>query len=160
MKVNKVNLRLMIFLNFLLFNTIFSNMRISEKTEFNNTIMDVPVTYLDTLNQDKEISLNIDSLPSNNTFLENRTITKEKKVVKGFRIQIVASRSKDMVENKKMDVKSKIDMEIYIKYESPYYKMYAGDFTDREIANEALKRVKKAGYSDAWIVKSQVFVNE
>ena len=51
------------------------------------------------------------------------------------------------------------DYNIYIIYDSPYYKIRAGDFRARYDANQAADYIASHGFPDAWLVPDNVFRN-
>lgn len=130
-------------------------------------------TYLDTLNIGKEL---IVSFPKKENTVENKSVeenNEDKKAVSneplkisrsvipnGFRIQILASSSVDAIKEKKAELEEQILLPMYISFKSPYYKLLAGNFTDRESAEKALAGIKDQGLTDAWIVSSEVFKKE
>ena len=120
----------------------------------------VEETYLDTLNRGREVSLGEAGAPVPDTEEENAGTMGEQKKVDGFRIQLIASTSLENLRAKKDAIASKLNMKIYIEHDEPYYKIYAGDFTQRAQADKALVTVKESGYPDAWIVKTLVFIDE
>jgi len=120
----------------------------------------VPETYLDTLNSGKEISLVADGSAAIVTDKKD-TIPQGKKVYPdGFRIQLLASSSIEAVRAKKRTIEDELKLKVYIDFDAPYYKVYFGDYKNRKEADAALLKIKQYGYPDAWIVKSQVFVDE
>lgn len=121
---------------------------------------DIVETYLDTLNRGREASLIDDRITAPIERDAETMVAETKKSVNGFRIQLMASSSLEKLRMKKDVIESKLNMKVYIEHDEPYYKVYAGDFTERGKADKALVKVKESGYSDAWIVKTRVFVKE
>ena len=48
---------------------------------------------------------------------------------------------------------------IYVEFDSPYYKVRIGDFTDRDKATEFREIAREKGYPSPWIVKTKVWSN-
>lgn len=133
-------------------------------------------TYLDTLNIGKELAVIFDeeekvekktevkytepSSDSKQLKSESTQAVQRSVVPNGFRIQILASSSVDAVREKKNELEEVILLPMYISFKSPYYKLLAGNFTDRESAEKALAGVKEQGLTDAWIISSEVFKKE
>jgi hypothetical protein len=129
----------------------------------------IPLTFLDTLNKGKELSISEDFAPpsfpvmtktpaaSADTVAANaKTAPKPEAgvVVSRFRIQVLASTHEDQVKREKNTLTSKIDIPVTITFESPYYKLFAGEFTQRSEAENYLAQIKKLGYNDAWISRT------
>jgi hypothetical protein len=136
-----------------------------------------PQTFLDTINKGREVGItNADYVPqaqipapptvaaasvSVKTPAETTaTVVKiEPKVEAGvvpsrFKIQILASTIQDQVKKEKNTLATKSELPLVISFEAPYYKLYAGDFTQRSDAESNLAQIKALGYKDAWIVRT------
>lgn len=124
------------------------------------------LTFLDTLNKGKELSISdADYAPQTTAAAKPPvapadTVTTTAKpapkteagvVVSYFRIQVLASTHQEQVKREKNTLTSKIDIPVSITFETPYYKLFAGEFTQRSEAENYLAQVKKLGYNDAWI---------
>ena len=117
-------------------------------------------TYLDTLNRGKEISLISDTISTGLSEKKDAPPAGKKIVPEGYRIQVLALTSMEAARAKKSAIESKLQLDVYIDFDKPYYKMYVGNYTNRKDAEKALNMIKESGYPDAWIVKSKVFVDE
>lgn len=122
-------------------------------------------TFLDTLNKGKELTLGKQGPVKQNTDsvvrLPEVVKTAEKKETsEGFRIQIIASSSETLIREKKQTVEKKLRTEANIEFDNPYYKLYVGKYSDRSSAEKALVTIRQSGYTDAWIVKSKVFIDQ
>lgn len=73
----------------------------------------------------------------------------------GFRIQCFAVSSIERARAEQKNLEQKTGLPVYIKFESPYYKLHVGNFTDRKAADAQAKKIKELGY-DGWIVKTAV----
>jgi hypothetical protein len=98
-------------------------------------------TYIDTLNDGQEISLVKSTAPKSSDVANSH-----------YFIQILASSQIEAVRAKKKEMESNTKLNLNIVFESPFYKLYAGDFVKRTDAESELTRIKKLGVSDAWIV--------
>lgn len=74
----------------------------------------------------------------------------------GFRVQIAASRDKSNAEEVARVARSRIPETIYVVFESPYYKVRVGDFSDRALALQLRDRLRGYGYDEAWVVTTTV----
>lgn len=120
----------------------------------------VKPTFLDTLNRGKELSLIDDNILSIAPSQDSPTPTGKKIIPNGFRIQLMASNSIETVRARKKTIELGLQLNVYIVFNEPYYKIFVGDYTKRNDAEKALRKIKGNGYPDAWIVKSKVFVDE
>ncbi|MFZ0391289.1 MAG: SPOR domain-containing protein [Calditrichia bacterium] len=80
----------------------------------------------------------------------------------GYRIQIISTKELDNATNTKDiagDQFIDLGVNLYMDFDSPYYKVRLGDFRDRVAAEELLKEVRSRGYPKAWIVKTKVYQN-
>lgn len=143
---------------FVPFTLFAQNEAASDNTGYN--------TYLDSLNLGKELTISIEK---NIPVKQDKKVEQEVKSVNtvkrsvvpnGFRIQILASTQVDAVREKKEELEEQILLPLYISFNSPYYKLLAGNFTSRDKAEKALVSIKESGIPDAWIISSEVFVKE
>ncbi len=82
----------------------------------------------------------------------------ELEIIPGFRIQILMTSEIDEANLTKAQVSSLLPNDwVYMIYETPYYKIRAGDFPDRASANQLLKFLIDSGYKNAWIVPDKVY---
>ncbi len=96
-----------------------------------------------------------ENIPIESQLLEN-------KLIEGFRIQLLstkdlenATRSKAMAQERL----SNLPLKFYLEFDSPYYKVRAGDFKTREEAESMRGIIRSRGYPQAWIVKTKVWSN-
>jgi len=78
----------------------------------------------------------------------------------GWRVQIAATMNSDESERIQQEAESKFDYPIYIDYEQPYFKVRIGDCTSFEDTREILDEVRKTGYEDAFIVRTNILYRE
>lgn len=116
----------------------------------------VQQTFLDTLNDGNEIGLSssdfgkeihptvIQTVEQSATGLEIR-----------YRIQMFASSSVESLREQKRMMERKVDLPFFLSYEAPFFKLFVGDFKSRVDAETYLSKIKKHGYTDAWIVTAR-----
>ncbi|MCL2182765.1 MAG: SPOR domain-containing protein [Chitinispirillia bacterium] len=114
-------------------------------------------TFLDTLNQGKEIALTAGDLPALEVAAVNPAaasggLAGEAAQGPRFRIQILASSQVDMVRKAKVEAEATVNLPAFMASEQSLYKLYVGDFKTKQEAEAALPDVKKKGYTDAWVV--------
>jgi hypothetical protein len=126
-------------------------------------------TFLDTLNKGREVSLAdadfsqpvipaaaslaviTDTVPA----VASTAPKQEAGVVPSrFKIQILAGTQEQQVRNEKSVLAAKVgDLPLTVSFESPYYKLFAGDFAQHSEAETWCAQLKDMGYKDAWIVR-------
>jgi hypothetical protein len=119
------------------------------------------LTFLDTLNKGREVSIGAADFappaPAVQTAAQAApgadTVRKADATPVGIRVQVIASRQEAQVNKEKAMLAAKLDQPLSVVFESPYYKLFAGNFADRAEAEKCLAKVKKLGYNDAWIVR-------
>ena len=111
------------------------------------------LTYLDTLNETVgEVSLNYQSGTSSLNSSIEAIKQEDGGVDDRFRIQILAAKDKSALESELNNASKKLSYTIDINYVKPYYRLQVMGFSDRKSAEDALIKVKTAGYPDAWIL--------
>ena len=145
-----------------------------------------PLTFLDTLNKGREVAISsadfsqqatvpvsLPALTQAPLHAELRADTasgqfpaeqkREAGVVPShYKIQILAGTQEQQIKKEKTNLAMKINLEkinnlpISISFETPYYKLFAGDFALRSEAENYCAHLKKIGYTDAWIVRTAV----
>ena len=142
----------------------------------------VPLTFLDTLNKGKEISItpadfpgqrgvDIPGQPADSSEISadasstmqvsapgaEKTMTDSRResgiVPSRYKIQVVAATQQEMVKKEKLNCSGKINVPMTISFDAPYYKLFAGDFAQKSEAESLLAQIKNLGYNDAWIVR-------
>ncbi|MCL5268313.1 MAG: SPOR domain-containing protein [Bacteroidetes bacterium] len=78
----------------------------------------------------------------------------------GFRVQLLSTQNllEAITAKAKADSLLK-DFNVYIVYDSPYYKVRVGDFHARYEANRAVSYIAGHGFPDAWPVPDNIFRN-
>jgi len=82
------------------------------------------------------------------------------KLVNGYRIQVLATRSSTKADELKASLIEKTSLPVYISFESPNYKVRVGNYLTRKEADKARKTLRSLGYRTAWVVQSRVIVRE
>ncbi len=76
----------------------------------------------------------------------------------GFRVQLYSTTDYFIAMAVRDEAGSKLNEDIYVDYEPPYYKVRAGNYTVREQAEETRNLAKSLGYQDAWIIRTNVLI--
>jgi hypothetical protein len=90
--------------------------------------------------------------------LENDKI--KEPLVFGFRVQLYSTTDYFMAMSVRDEAGGKLKENIYVDYEPPYYKVRAGNFTEREKAEDLKNLSKLLGYTEAWIIRTNVLIKE
>ena len=81
--------------------------------------------------------------------------------LQGFRVQLIATTEYDQAITLRNELNLRYpDLWIYTVYESPMYKVRAGDFSNRYEAKTLLDKIQADGYRAAWIVPDKVIKNQ
>ena len=86
---------------------------------------------------------------------ENRTDTTQI-IVEGFRVQVLATRTRDNADQLRKTLADGYAEEIYIVFEAPNYKVRMGNFFDRKQAEKFRQILVKKGYTSAWIIRTRI----
>lgn len=113
-------------------------------------------TFLDTLNQGNEIGLSSSDFGK---ALRPTVIQTVEQSANGleirYRIQMFASSSVESLREQKRMMERKVDLPFFLSFEAPFFKLFVGDFKSRVDAETYLSKIKKHGYTDAWIVTAR-----
>ena len=97
--------------------------------------------------------------PAEVTLPEEKNVP-ENKLVDGFRIQIISTKSLENATRAKQIASeqfSDLNLRFYLDFDSPYYKVRMGDFQTREEAQKIRDIVRLRGYPKAWTVPARVW---
>lgn len=86
----------------------------------------------------------------------------ENRLVDGFRVQLLATKDIESATIEKKEAEfafAEDSLNIYIEFDSPYYKVRLGDFKTREEAENFRNIAVEKGYTASWIVKTKVWSN-
>lgn len=78
------------------------------------------------------------------------------KVVSGYRVQLYAGRDIKLAQDVKENAESLFEVPIFLIFMAPQYKVRAGNFENRENAQQLCDIAHQQGYRDAWVVQSQI----
>lgn len=83
-----------------------------------------------------------------------------KKVVEGYRIQLMAVRDRSSAVSFEEMVRLKLEGDVYLVYEAPQYKVRLGNFMNRDDAVQLANQLRREGFPDAWVVRSLVDIGK
>jgi len=116
------------------------------------------LTFLDTINRGREISLtdkDLSQVIPESTEATGTQVVREAGI-DGFRIQCLASSQIEKIRAEQKSLESRLKHPIYIIFNAPYYKLLIGDFVKKGDADIVSAKLKDMGYSDAWVTRAKV----
>ncbi|MAG21428.1 MAG: SPOR domain-containing protein [Candidatus Marinimicrobia bacterium] len=78
----------------------------------------------------------------------------------GYRIQVLSTLDHESAANLRTELLPLFDDEVYVIFDPPNYKVRVGNFRSRFDAERVQLRIRKMGYLTAWIIRSQVRVQQ
>ncbi len=79
-------------------------------------------------------------------------------MVQGYRVQLLISRDEELAtEAKKRAIFQFPEEDVYMVFETPYYKIRIGDCLTEKGAEQLMNEAIRKGYDDAWRVQSKVY---
>ena len=79
-------------------------------------------------------------------------------MIQGYRVQVFSSTSIDEARAKKAEMEQLVPGEwFYLEYESPSYKIRAGDFATRFEADRFARVLSEQGHTDCWAVPQRIY---
>jgi len=116
---------------------------------------------------DEDIKFETKSKPSEpvspvNLPPEHKEAIPTNQLVDGFRIQLISTKDLESATKAKLIAEEQFaDLQInfYLEFDSPYYKVRVGDFRNREDAESIREVIRSRGYPKAWIVKTKVWTH-
>jgi hypothetical protein len=114
------------------------------------------LTLLDTLNKGKEYALTeSDFTPKVTKSGKTSASTVQSETGVRYRIQIIAASQPERLKEDKKKLEKQLATVLTIVREAAYYKLYAGEFSQKSDADTLLAKIKKLGYTDAWITTTK-----
>ncbi len=98
-------------------------------------------------------------LPVETTQRDTVVSTVTTRVVSGYRVQLYAGRDIKLAQDVKENAESLFEVPIFLIFMAPQYKVRAGNFENREHAQQLCEIAHQQGYRDAWVVQSQIEIN-
>lgn len=89
---------------------------------------------------------------------DNKTGTEkaEPKMVPGFRVQLMSAKDEAQIIEEKKKAMFKFQQNIYVVFESPYYKIRLGNFLTHDAAAVMQEAARRKGFTGAFIAKCLV----
>lgn len=78
------------------------------------------------------------------------------RVMPGYRVQVATTDNLDEANSTRSEVYFKIKQPVYVIYDSPFYKVRAGDFLDNTRAKDLNFKLNQLGYKDSRVVQDSV----
>jgi SPOR domain len=110
------------------------------------------LTLIDTLNKGKEYALTESDFTPQTTKSGKSTVSAvQSETVTRYRVQIMAASQPDKLKEDKKKLEKQLSAVLSIVQESAYFKLYAGEYNQKSDADTLLLKIKKLGYTDAWV---------
>lgn len=77
-------------------------------------------------------------------------------IVEGFRVQVLATRTRENADRLRDELSVEYGNNIYIVFEAPNYKVRIGNFIDRRKAEVLRQSLVNKGYPSAWIIRTRI----
>ncbi len=111
----------------------------------------------DTLAMDTS-AIGLDTLAATVDTLDIITSEADINTIPGFRVQLLSTQNILQAITAKTKADSLLqNYNVYIVYDSPYYKVRVGDFRARYEANQAVSYIADHGFPDAWPVPDNIY---
>ncbi len=102
----------------------------------------------------------IDQLVKKQIEVNEFTTREARRFVQGFRILIISTNDRIKVNNAKIKVYQNFpELKAYLLYQSPYYKLKAGNFKDQKEAEAYLKKIQVYFPTGVYIIRDTIEVN-
>lgn len=95
-----------------------------------------------------------DDMPS--AYIPSNKNVGERKIVSGHRVQLYTTKNESEANTLKVQYEEDLEMDVYIIYDAPYFKLRIGNCLEEIDCDELLNDVRRKGYDGAWIVKDKV----
>ena len=128
------------------------------KEDFDITPYKTKIEINDTsLLETKKESNNLNAWYDYDTTLSNSGLNKLIKQAAGFRVLVLTTDNLEEANNMKSEIYFKTDQKpVYISFDSPFYKVKAGDFINSTEASEFGFKLNQMGYTESKVVRDTV----
>ena len=125
------------------------------------THLDTVLAASDTLHMRSDTSIAAkDTATAKRDTLDIIVSTENANTMPGFRVQIGSTQDIAEAMGERSQAEAALTgYNVYIIYDSPYYKVRAGDFRSRYDAAQAANSISDHGFPGAWVVPDNVFKN-
>ncbi|MBL0334819.1 MAG: SPOR domain-containing protein [Chitinophagaceae bacterium] len=122
-----------------------------------DTVSKKPVDSISTITVHKDARL--DQLIKKQSYVNDITSREGRRTDKGFRLMIISTNSRDEAMAAKTRVYTYFpELKAYLWYQSPYFRVKAGNFKDRKDAEEFQKRLNNYFPKGVFIMKDIIEV--
>ncbi|UCE05566.1 MAG: SPOR domain-containing protein [bacterium] len=122
-----------------------------------NEFFDPLILNEEDLKVKKTISIEPKSEQMDETLTQPKPDDQKPEIVSGYRVQICAVSDEARARQIQRDAILKfIDEEVYLIYDSPYYKVRVGNCLTRYEADRLQQLAVEKGFDDAWVVRTKI----
>ncbi len=122
------------------------------------SLNDSDLTFPEKKNNNSE---GLETLPEGTNTPESPS-AKPNQLIDGFRVQLLATKDIERATVAKKEAEFAFGdsrVNVYIEFDSPYYKLRIGDCQTREQAEALRELARQKGYPSPWIVRTRVWSN-
>jgi len=128
-----------------------------ERTGIVNEFFDPLILDEEELKIKKTISIESKSEQMDESLTQPSQENQQSQIVPGFRVQICAVSDEERARQVQRDAILKfINEEVYLIYDSPYYKVRVGNCLTRYEADKLQQFAVEKGFDDAWVVRTKI----
>jgi len=122
-----------------------------------NEFFDPLILNDEDLNVKKTISIESKSDQVEQNLSRPDTAYQQSEIAPGYRVQICAVSDEDRAKQIQRDAILKfIDQDVYLIYDTPYYKVRVGNCPTRYEADKLQQLAVEKGFDDAWVVRTNI----
>lgn len=107
----------------------------------------------------KEAEPELNIAPTQKPAAVDTTDSNEPESADGFRVQIISTTDEIAAREIRKEAILKQENDVYLIFDSPYYKVRVGNCLTRSEADELQDLLVKKGFLDAWVIRTKVFKN-
>ena len=128
-----------------------------KKSGIVNEFFDPLILNNEDLKVKKTISIESKSDQVEQNLSQSDTSYKKLEIAPGYRVQICAVSDENRAKQVQRDAILKfIDHDVYLIYDTPYYKVRVGDCLTRYEADKLQQLAIEKGFDDAWVVRTNI----
>ncbi|MEA1986407.1 MAG: SPOR domain-containing protein [Candidatus Marinimicrobia bacterium] len=115
--------------------------------------------FLDPKSVREEFTIGKNNLNSENNsenIVDSTNATSNRKQMSGYRVQLLSTQRINKANYEKKRASRVLNQNVYIVFQTPYYKVRVGDFIEYKECRQFEKIAKEKGFYNAWTVRSLI----
>jgi cell division septation protein DedD len=97
-----------------------------------------------------------DDIRTNDFSIQNSEVSGSVDGTLGYRVQIGMFSEQSEAYTYAERARSKIDTNVYVIYEAPFFRVRVGDFTEKSEAEHYVKILKNSGFKNSWWIRTTI----